>query len=166
MNTPPFALALLATLCLAAAVLLHPGNLAPTWAPIGLVTVGMLPAVWGAARGAARVHAIGALTQLTGVGLTGPFAPPSIVLVGTLGVVLAIGAWTLGQTVPGGSGGGTLTAVAGGTAVVVAVGGWGTAEGLSLLAGGGADAVAAIPGWIVLATAGTWMLLRWSRGGQ
>lgn len=166
MNRPALVLALLGTAGLALVALAQPGTVGPPWAAPALVLAGLPLLGWGIARSGPRFHTAGVLLQLAGLALTGPFLEGFFVWVGTAGAVMAVGAWTLVQTVPESPGGGVLLTIAGTVvALLAATAGWALASGLAGLAGGGADARAAVAAWVVLLTASTWALVRWAGRG-
>lgn len=166
MNAPALVLAVASTLLLAAGAWLSPGGIAPSYLPVALIALGAVPASYAAAKGQAHVHAGGAVVQLVGIALTGPFVASPLVLVGTLGVVLAVGSWTIGQSTRGGIRPARVSLVALATGLLAALIGWGIAGGLAGLAAGGVDARASLPAWLVLAVASTWLLFRWTGGVQ
>lgn len=163
MTRVPLGLLLAGTGLLAATAFLAPGGLTPWWVPLGLILVGALPAAWGAFGSRSRWLTGGVLVQGIGVGLTGPFLPSWLAWVGTLGVVLVVGAWTLSHSLNRRvRGRGLLLVAAGVTALAAATMGWVIAEGLAFLAAGGTDARAMLTAWLVLAVATTWGLARWA----
>lgn len=165
MNKLVFPLSLVASAALGLAAFLDPGRLAPSTVPLGLVLAGGLVAAAGALWNRNRVLAAGVLAQLAGLGLTGPFQGALVAWVGTVGVVLAVGAWSLALALPDpGRGQGMLLAAALGTGLAVATVGWTLMWGLGSLGGGGGDARAALTAWVALAGSLTWGL--YERAGR
>lgn len=156
-------LILTGALLLGTIALLAPAGLVHPMIPVGLVLAGALPAAWGAIGHRSRWLTAGIALQLGGIALVGPFIPSWMAWVGTLGVVLVVGAWTLSQTLTANpQKHGLLFAAAILTALLAATLGWIVAEAAGVLAAGGQDARALIVSWTILALALTWGIARWA----
>ncbi|PSG96322.1 hypothetical protein BRD56_11570 [Thermoplasmatales archaeon SW_10_69_26] len=141
-------------------------ELVPFVAVVGLVALGGVTAIAGAATGRVRVHGAGIALAITGAGLTGVGLPTAFVGLGVASATLFIASLNLHLVLPEHGGGVTLVFAALVSSALVAALGLLAGRGARFLGGGGVDAAGGVAAWLVLVAAVTWGLVRWAQEAQ
>lgn len=162
MSRVPAVLAALAGVPLSIVAFLETTALVPDLVPVLVVVLGTVAATITAWIGRPRLQTASLIVTLAGVALTGLTLSLPLLVLATVGAVLAVASLGLHYEIPRQEGHASLVPVTLITAALAGLAGVGAAQVLGDLAGGGLDARVGMAAWAAIVAAGTWLVLRYS----